>query len=65
MLTQDPRENHHLFDPLFRWTCREEFWLVRKLDVYVMAWACTMFMALELDRAVPAGEMVSREERLV
>lgn len=65
MLTQDRRENHHQFDPLFRWTWREEFWLVRKLDVYVMAWACIMFMALELDRAVPDGELVSREERLV
>ncbi|EXU95494.1 hypothetical protein X797_011442 [Metarhizium robertsii] len=65
MLTQDPGENHDQFDPLFRWTWREEFWLVRKLDVYVMAWACIMFMALELDRAVPDGELVSREERLV
>lgn len=65
MLTQYPRESHPQFDPLFRWAWREEFWLVRKLDVYVMAWACIMFMALELDRAVPDGELVSREERLV
>ena len=29
----------------------EEHRLVRKIDLYIMVWACLMFMALELDRA--------------
>ncbi|OAQ60591.1 MFS transporter [Pochonia chlamydosporia 170] len=44
-------ENYHRFDPLFRWTWREEFQVIRKMDIYIMVWACIMFMALELDRA--------------
>ncbi|CAK7200084.1 hypothetical protein SEUCBS139899_002773 [Sporothrix eucalyptigena] len=44
-------ENVHRFDPLFRWTWREENSLIRKVDFRIMVWACLMFMSLELDRS--------------
>lgn len=43
-------ENRHLFDPELEWTPQEEKKLVRKLDWYVTAWACIMFVALQVDR---------------
>ncbi len=50
-LASGARENYHRFDPLFRWSWREEYRVVAKIDRYIMVWACVMFIALELDRA--------------
>ncbi|KJA28565.1 hypothetical protein HYPSUDRAFT_177732 [Hypholoma sublateritium FD-334 SS-4] len=44
-------ENTHRFNPLARWTWREEKKLVRKIDVRIMIWAFIMFFCLELDRS--------------
>lgn len=43
-------ECRHVFDPDLQWTQDEERKLVRKLDLRVCLWACTMFFALQVDR---------------
>ncbi|EMD30971.1 hypothetical protein CERSUDRAFT_163622 [Gelatoporia subvermispora B] len=44
-------ENVHRFDPDARWTWREEYAIVRKIDWRVMVWAFIMYFALNLDRS--------------
>ncbi|CED82286.1 Permease of the major facilitator superfamily [Phaffia rhodozyma] len=44
-------ENISFFDPLFRWTWREEKTAVRKIDLKIMAWVLVMFLALDIDRS--------------
>ncbi|KAI0528189.1 major facilitator superfamily transporter [Xylaria bambusicola] len=43
-------ENLSAFDPLFRWTHREENAVRHKVDLKVMVWVCIMFAALNIDR---------------
>lgn len=43
-------ECRHVFDPSADWTPEEEKAVIRKLDLRVCFWACTMFFALQVDR---------------
>ena len=43
-------ECRHVFDPAATWTPEEEKAVIRKLDLRVCFWACTMFFALQVDR---------------
>lgn len=43
-------ECRHVFDPSANWTPEEEKAIIRKLDLRVCFWACTMFFALQVDR---------------
>ncbi|KAI1317764.1 major facilitator superfamily transporter [Xylariaceae sp. FL0255] len=43
-------ENYSAFDPLFRWTYREENTVRHKVDWKIMLWVCVMFCALDIDR---------------
>lgn len=43
-------ECRHAFDPHATWTEEEEKQIIRKLDLRVCFWACTMFFSLQVDR---------------
>lgn len=43
-------ENLHRFDPLERWTYREETSVRRKIDLRIFIWVLVMFFALNIDR---------------
>lgn len=43
-------ECRHVFDPKATWTEEEEKKIIRKLDLRVCFWACTMFFSLQIDR---------------
>ncbi|KAI8628785.1 major facilitator superfamily domain-containing protein [Xylariaceae sp. FL1651] len=43
-------EGAHRWDPHATWTPQEEARVVRKTDLYLLAWVCVMFFGLQLDR---------------
>ncbi|TFK56233.1 MFS general substrate transporter [Heliocybe sulcata] len=43
-------ENAHRFDPGARWTWREEWAVLRKIDLRIMLWTCVMYYSLDMDR---------------
>lgn len=43
-------ECREVFDPKATWSEEEEKKIIRKLDIRVCFWACTMFFALQVDR---------------
>ncbi|KAJ9092913.1 hypothetical protein QFC21_006625 [Naganishia friedmannii] len=43
-------ENYAAFDPIFRWTWREDTKVRRKVDLKIFLWVLVMFMALDIDR---------------
>ncbi|RSH89767.1 hypothetical protein EHS25_001839 [Saitozyma podzolica] len=49
-LPHEKYEGLSAFDPLFRWTWREEFAVVRKIDYKIMIWVGFMFFSLNIDR---------------
>lgn len=44
-------ENLHRFDKEARWSWREEFAVVKKIDYKIMIWTLIMFFGLEIDRS--------------
>ena len=43
-------ENLHRFDPAERWTWREEYPIINKIDWRITLWACIAFFGLDLGR---------------
>jgi hypothetical protein len=43
-------ECRHVFDPIATWSQEEEKKVIRKLDLRVCFWACTMFFSLQVNR---------------
>ncbi|WWC91517.1 uncharacterized protein L201_006463 [Kwoniella dendrophila CBS 6074] len=49
-LPQQWYEGYKAFDPLFRWTWKEENKVVRIIDWKIFLWVTIMFLALDIDR---------------